>query len=196
MFGQRSFVTILRFKRGGTLPLLVNITLIGRSFPWLGESAMGLASAHLLHSFNLERQIVHWDTSLIEGQIRNLLANLKYRGHVAISFPVHFSRVSIQPPIQGFRALFSFAMSTKRYEVVKSIWPYARRTAAEGVGSREAAVQSEAQWWAEWKSAIARAVLGRRVGWVSQEDRLEAAIFARADPEQAELDQSREWGTS
>ena len=32
------------------------------------------------------------------------------------------------------------------------------------------------RWWSDWKEAIRRAVLERRKGWVSIEDRLEVAM--------------------
>lgn len=61
----------------------------------------------------------------------------------------------------------------KRYEVVKSVWPYADVPRESGTGmGRRSLVQDEERWFLEWKSVIKYAVLGKRKGWVTIEDRL------------------------
>ena len=149
----------------------------------------------------LERQVVHWDTAYLAGQIRNLIAALHYQGHVSVTFPAQYGRVVIQSPSQGgFKGFLAVFTRPHRYEVIKAVWPYARTVSPDNTGEgssraggavgaagsgaeqRECAVVGEAQWWREWRPAIERAVLEGRKGWVSQDDRLEAAILGDAVP--------------
>lgn len=73
---------------------------------------------------------------------------------------------------------------TRKYEIVKSVWPYADVARGEivtgdGLGSgtsntgRRVAVQDEEEWFIDWKDPIRQAVLSKRNGWCTVEDRLE-----------------------
>lgn len=42
---------------------------------------------------------------------------------------------------------------------------------------RECVLQSEDEWWEEWRDAIQLAVAGRRIGWVGIEDKVDAAMM-------------------
>lgn len=75
------------------------------------------------------------------------------------------------------------------------MWPYAdvgvdHRLHGEGGSSgggggngvaRKFAVQSEDDWWRDWKDAIRVALLAKRRGWVTVEDRLEGLMGMRVD---------------
>jgi hypothetical protein len=133
--------------------------------------------------FTLEREVVNWNTEYIEGQIRSLIAATKYHGVVSVTFPVAHSKVVVQSPDKANRSCFfsmiSFMYKTNRYEVLKAIWPYATSqpgSAASETMPRQCAVQSEESWWNDWKNAIRYAVLQKRKGWVTAEDRIEAAM--------------------
>ena len=43
-------------------------------------------------------------------------------------------------------------------------------------GEKNYAVQSEDAWWNDWSNAIKYAVLTKRKGWVTAEDRMDAAM--------------------
>ena len=68
---------------------------------------------------------------------------------------------------------------TKKFEVIKSVWPYA--DVARGGEGRRCAVQEEETWFNEWKDAIRHAVLVKRRGWVTVEDRLEFLMEPKAE---------------
>jgi len=79
---------------------------------------------------------------------------------------------------------------TNRYEVLKVIWPYATSQGGSttiGEMPRHCAVQSEESWWNDWKHAIRYALLEKRKGWVTAEDRIEVAMMPVS---------SREWVSS
>jgi hypothetical protein len=76
---------------------------------------------------------------------------------------------------------------TKKYAVVKAVWPYA--SVPPDTAGRAFAVQSEERWWADWKDAIRHAILSRRQGWVTVEDRLEFLMAPAKDP-----GRPMEWG--
>ncbi len=62
--------------------------------------------------------------------------------------------------------------AVNRYEVIKTVWPYAiKRDALKAY-----AVQSEDAWWSDWNDAIKYAVLSKRKGWVTAEDRMDVAM--------------------
>ncbi len=138
--------------------------------------------AKKLNRFALERMVTNWDTSYLEGRLLSLISSTSYRGHVKISFPLTHSRVVIHSPDKVNRFFSNVAKvftGTKKYEVVKSVWPYA--DVARGEMGRRCAVQEEEVWFADWKDAIRHAVLAKRKGWVTVEDRLEFLMEPRGE---------------
>ena len=77
---------------------------------------------------------------------------------------------------------------TRKYEVVKSIWPYA--DLARGEGGRRCTVQEEEAWFRDWADAIKHAIVGKRQGWVTSEDRLEFLM----EPRPGETEKPADWG--
>lgn len=52
-------------------------------------------------------------------------------------------------------------------------------------------MQEEEVWFADWRDAIRHAILGKRTGWVTAEDRLEFLM----EPKPGEmLEKPAEWG--
>jgi len=54
---------------------------------------------------------------------------------------------------------------------------------------RRCAVQEEEVWFADWRDAIRHAVIGKRKGWVTVEDRLEFLM----EPRPEETGKMAEW---
>ncbi|KAL9095087.1 MAG: hypothetical protein Q9165_002690 [Trypethelium subeluteriae] len=139
----------------------------------------------MVKTFTLTRRVVNWNTEYIEGSVRNLLAQMSYRGQVTIQFPVQHDKIIVQSPPKGNKFLHGVAslfVENKKYEGVTAVWPYA--TLAPGgesgdAGERMFAVQSEEAWWKDWKGAVANAVRSKRKGWVSVEDQIELAMTPR-----------------
>jgi thymidine phosphorylase len=77
---------------------------------------------------------------------------------------------------------------TKRYECAEVIWPFANVLANEG--GRRCAVQDEQDWWTSWKDAVRNAVLARKTGYVTLEDRMDVAMGVVA------LESGKDWGVS
>lgn len=145
----------------------------------------------LMKRLVLSRQITNWDTETLEGRLRLLISRLSYPGQVTITFSLLHAKVTVQPPQKTFAALHNLFRSTKKYEL-KAVWPYAdlgvEHAAAGGSGGgggrqRSFAVQSEEDWWRDWRDAVKWAVLGRRKGWVTSEDRLEGLMGMRREGE-------------
>ena len=138
---------------------------------------------------------MNWNTEYLEGQIRSVIAATKYRGHVTVTFPVTHSSVVVHSPTKSLRVcgidVMSLFVEKKRYEVVKSIWPYATSIRDTGNETRKWVVQSEEVWWGEWKGAVRHAVLRRRRGWVTIEDQIEQQMERRQDEEVL-----KDWGLS
>lgn len=132
--------------------------------------------------FTIERQVHNWDVGYIEGQLRTLIASIGYKYAVDITFPSTYSRVTVHSPDKinkVFTAVESFFSGTKKYEVVKVVWPYA--SAPPGDRDRRFAVQSEESWWHDWKDVIRYAIVTRRQGWVTVEDRLDSLMAPEPD---------------
>jgi len=135
--------------------------------------------------------VINWDTSYLEGRLLSLINSTAYRGHTTVSFPLTHSRVIIHSPDKVnrfFSSVTKVFTGTKKYEVVKSIWPYA--DVPRGELGRRCAVQEEEMWFNDWKDAIRHAVLGRRRGWVTGEDRLEFLM----EPRPVEQGKPSGWG--
>ena len=126
------------------------------------------------NSFVLERTVINWDTSYLEGRLLSLISSTSYRGQVLVSFPLSHNKVVIHSPdkVNRFFSTVTKAFTgTRKYEVVKSIWPYA--DVAKGEQGRRCAVQEEEVWFRNWSDSIKHAVMAKRKGWVTAEDRLE-----------------------
>lgn len=132
------------------------------------------------NSFTLHRTISNWDTSYLHGAILSLLSTLHHSPsptRYTVTFPLTHSRVTISAPHKYnsfFSAVAEVFTGTKKYEVVKSVWPYA--DVERGEEGRRCVVQSEEAWFEDWRDAIVHAVQMRRSGWVTVEDRLEGLM--------------------
>ena len=121
----------------------------------------------------LEREVTNWDTAYLDGRIRSLISSTSYTGHVVITFLVTHSKVLVRNPDKVnkfFSSVTKVFTGVKKYEVIKSIWPYA--DIPRGESGRRVVVQEEEEWFMNWKDSIQQAVLGRRHGWVTIEDKL------------------------
>ncbi|KAK4236365.1 hypothetical protein C8A03DRAFT_35739 [Achaetomium macrosporum] len=141
-------------------------------------AARFVADSASVKAFALERVVVNLDGNWLEGQIRALVASMRYPGTVNVSFPVTHSRVVVQSPDRVNKFITSvagFFAGKRKYEVVKAVWPFATmpRGAEVGGGGRRCAVQSEETWWREWREPIRYAIANKRHGWVTNEDKLE-----------------------
>lgn len=127
--------------------------------------------------FTLERIVANLDSRWLDGQIRSLVASLKYRGAVDVNFLVTHSKVVVQNPDrvnQFFTSVSSMFSGKNKYEVIKAVWPFA--TTAPGEPGRRCIVQSEEAWWGDWSGPIQYAISQKRHGWVTIEDKLEAIM--------------------
>jgi hypothetical protein len=61
---------------------------------------------------------------------------------------------------------------------------------ARGEVGRRCAVQEEEIWFRNWSDSIRHAILGKRRGWVTVEDRLEFLM----EPKEGETGKPAEWG--
>jgi hypothetical protein len=134
----------------------------------------------LVSRFTLERKITNWDTSYLEGRLLTLISSTKYGGRTTVSFPLTHSKVVIHSPDKYNRFFSNVTKAftgSHKYEVVQSIWPYADVGRETGTGhGRRCLVQDEERWFLEWRSVIRYAVMGKRKGWVTSEDRLEELV--------------------
>ncbi|KAI1827985.1 hypothetical protein F4861DRAFT_236580 [Xylaria intraflava] len=143
-------------------------------------------------TFTLERVVANFDQNWLEGQIRSLVASINYQGMVTVQFPLTHAKVTVQNPDKVnkfFTSVTTLFSGKAKYEVVKSVWPFAN--AKNGENNRRPAVQSEETWWEEWKDPIKYAILQRRQGWVTNEDKLECIMEGKAKGAQVV-----DWGLS
>ncbi|GFF59709.1 hypothetical protein IFM51744_10021 [Aspergillus udagawae] len=144
------------------------------------------------------RRVVNFDQERLDGLIRTAVASTRYQGVVEVSFPLTFAEIVVRhgaEPKASFKDLFYWSMETppkkdlaKRYECDEVIWPFANFPANEA--GRRCAVQDEQDWWASWKDAVRNAVLARKTGYVTFEDRMEVAMGVVV-PESG-----KDWGVS
>lgn len=128
-------------------------------------------------SFTLSRVVANLDAPWIEGKLRSLVASTGYKGAVTITFPVTHARVVVQSPDRVnkfFTSMTTLFSGKHKYETVHAVWPFA--TTRNGDVGRKCVVDSEAMWWSEWQDSIKHAVVTKRHGWVTTEDKLEALM--------------------
>jgi hypothetical protein len=133
-------------------------------------------------TFQISREVVNLDKAFLDGQIRSLMASIKYHGRVNIGFPVSHAKVVVQPSAKGnnlISAIMSPFVETKRYETVVAVWPFASLEPAlrhDSGQPTEWAVQSESAWLNSWKPLIVESALAGRQGWITLEDCIEYAM--------------------
>lgn len=160
--------------RGGVRPDLLPEVGDGGLEEWCRRFVEDSAGIKL---FTMERVVANLDVGWLEGQLRSLVAALKYKGNVDVSFVVTHSKVTVQNPDkvnQFFTSVTSLFSGKNKYEVIKVVWPFA--TARSGEPGRKCAVQPEDVWWREWRGPISYAIAQKRQGWVTVEDKLEAVM--------------------
>ncbi|KAK4231275.1 hypothetical protein QBC38DRAFT_242227 [Podospora fimiseda] len=158
-------------------------------------------------SFLLERVVANLDVNWVEGQVRALVAEMKYPGRVEVKFLVTHNKVMVQAPEKGNKFLASvaglFSGGKKKYEVVKAVWPFASGRNGEK-GRKVVCGIGEEEWWKGWKRSVRFAISAKRHGWVTNEDKLEVLMEADGDasgnvdwgPEEGIVQgSSSQWGT-
>lgn len=124
-------------------------------------------------------------TEYLKIRFRTLVASINYISCFELVFPVINSRIVVQaqePPKSG--GLSSLFLRNKpnsnvaRYQVVRSVWPFAKRVLATSDNNceRDHTVQSEEMWVKKWKNCIRYCLVAGRREWVTEEDRMDVAI--------------------
>ncbi|KAL1960725.1 hypothetical protein VTO42DRAFT_6555 [Malbranchea cinnamomea] len=149
-------------------------------------------------TFVLTREVANWNTTLLDGRLRTLIASLRYQGRVKISFSSTYAHVVVLCPQNANSPLYSRVLSLvqepKKYDVVRSVWPYANMPEeddVDGSRTRECAVQNEREWWEDWKVCIGRAVVSRHKGWLTLDDLIDTAMGVDG---MREIKVDRDWG--
>jgi hypothetical protein len=163
-------------------------SLDGSSEPEFPPSLSSWCNAYVsdprtVKNFVIHRQIIRHDTERLEALCRDLVHKTAYRGHTSITFETTHEKVVVCSPCfinkWRFNAILFWVFlvtilwiftwpilffSTKRYEAVTAVFPYRQ----DHVGNRAARplVQSEQEFFEEWKQALTRAVLAQHQGWV------------------------------
>jgi len=161
----------MAFRGGPQAALKPDLTSQGGLDEWCDRFCKDPAT---VKTFELERVVANLDTSWLEGQLRSLVAATDYKGVVTVQFPITHAKVIVQNPDKVnkfFTSVTTLFAGKAKYEVVKAVWPFA--TAKNGDSGRKVLVQSEKTWWEEWKDPIRFAVLTKRHGWITNEDKLE-----------------------
>ena len=134
-----------------------------------------------------------------------MLANLKYRGKVEISFPVENEKVVVhkQPGNWVFKMLGVYP--ERKFEAFAGEWQL-REAGGDTVGGHSSGVLPEKvgrgkgkavegvdvaeQWWAEWEGVLKCAVLRKQRGKVGVEDWIGWKMHGELGVEERRLD----WG--
>ncbi|KAH7035414.1 uncharacterized protein B0I36DRAFT_360788 [Microdochium trichocladiopsis] len=161
----------MAFRGGAQAALKPDLTSDGGLEEWCDRFCKDPAT---VKTFMLERVVANLDTNWLEGQLRSLVAATEYKGVVTVQFPITHAKVIVQNPDKVnkfFTSVTTLFAGKAKYEVVKAVWPFA--TARNGDSGRKVLVQSEKTWWEEWKEPIRYAVVTKRHGWITNEDKLE-----------------------
>ena len=142
-------------------------------------------------SFRFTRVVTNLDETFLRDRITALIRNTNYRGSLSISFStenlgfelhsdhlVHRWRYNIVVMVIFFVTLLAVLvipilwLCTKRYDVVRAEWPFAR---VQEDGRKVYATLSEQQWMDRWHKVIEKSVVEKKQGMLTEED------LARAD---------------
>jgi hypothetical protein len=130
-------------------------------------------------SLTLTRTILDFDAfaSLLEGNVRTLLASLHYRGKVTVRFPLAYRDVVVHKKPGNWLAGFFRLYPEQKYEVAESVWEL------QGVGEESGGGAKAAEaWWRDWEGVVREAALGKSKGNVGIEDWLAWKMGERREP--------------
>ncbi|KIV90083.1 hypothetical protein PV10_07425 [Exophiala mesophila] len=158
-------------------------------------------------TFTISRVPLNLPVSVLEGHVRTLIAATRYRGKVTVEFPVLYRDVVVSRTSGNWFVKLVGLYNVRRFEVVQCVWTVGGATdddeghdgdATGGLddsidADREADRNARAglvaqEWWNEWKASILNAVLGKKKGWITVEDWLEAKMGVR------EAEKKKDWG--
>jgi len=144
------------------------------------------ASHSPLKTFRFTRTVTGLDEEQLRRRILSLVHSTNYRGHARVRFPVDYGAVEVYSShwinrwrwtpwiCMIFYASFLWLLTwpalfvgTKRFHVVSAEWPFSR---VDEHGRKRYATISEDMWFERWRVCIERAVLAKRVGFVTEED--------------------------
>lgn len=156
-----------------------------------------VSDPHTVKTFTLRKEIAHHDTARLEALCRDLVHNTSYRGHTSITFETTYKKVVVNSPclvnqwrinvyVQWLCYLtFTWIITwpvlffiTRRYDVVTAVFPY--RLDPERNRIAKPLVQSEEEFFEDWRQALTRAVLAQHQGWVDGIYREETAQMVRS----------------
>jgi hypothetical protein len=129
-------------------------------------------SASENRSFTLTRITLDFHptiTRLLEGHIRTLLASLKYRGKVDVSFPIENSTVTVHKQPGNWFVSMLRLYPEKKYEVAEAVWDIGDSTADGGDDGAQGKREAE-RWWRAWEGVVRNAVLKKEKGKIGVED--------------------------
>ncbi|KAI0883061.1 uncharacterized protein GGS22DRAFT_35320 [Annulohypoxylon maeteangense] len=176
--------TIFRKRAPGTHQ---NIEVGGNPKPTLTEWCHRYAASHAgLKVFALHRTMIGFNEERVKSQLRTLVNNTNYRGHLKVELVMknslvecyneartnHWRLTTWIQTVFMVTLLFIFSwpylwLRTKRWEVAISEWPFSRLTEA---GAKEYVSISEDQWYNLWARAISKAVMEKRQKVLDQAD--------------------------
>lgn len=129
-------------------------------------------------SYTFTRRIANMPVEILEGQIRSLLAALKYRGQLVVSFPVERSKITIHKQ-QNWLFNVLKLYPERKYSVLETVWSLASAGGSDPDRQLDASANAAhvaKQWWASWAPTIRNAILAKRVGYVGVDDWIDAKM--------------------
>lgn len=134
-------------------------------------------------SLTLTRTILDFDTltSMLEGNVRTLLASLGYRGKLEVSFPLAYRDVVVHKRAGNWLVGLLGIYPVKKYEVAEAVWELRGYEGEVGAGSKIAE-----SWWREWEGPLREAVLGKTKGSVGVEEWVAWRMGERRDAKKGE----------
>jgi hypothetical protein len=174
------------FKQRQLKPKHINDQGFNGELPELGLEdwcQLYCANQAKLKKFLLTREVTNLDEEYLKSEIR---LRLQYHGKVDIRFPIENAGVMLHSDHflqrlqykMGFMTICNLTMIsvflypiiwlfTKKYDVVKAEWPFAR---VDADGRRRFTTVSEEQWINRWTRAIQVAVNRKRTCTLNEED--------------------------
>lgn len=150
-------------------------------------------------SFTLTRTILDYEsiTKLLEGHIRTLLANLKYRGKLEVSFPIEHQSITVHRPPGNWLVSMLRLYPVKKYEVAEAVWDVGSSdVAGDGSGAGEEGTKAAERWWREWEGVVRNGVLRKEKGLMGVENWIAWKMGGSAEEKRVEwgADWASDWG--
>ena len=134
-------------------------------------------------SYTLTRAVEGLPTEMLEGQVRNLAASVKYCGQLRIDFTSERSKIVVHKQPSSWFSNVLRLHPEKQFEMAETVWDLSDPSSEEeNHNSADVGLRACHEWWQSWTTTIRNAMITKHRGNLGIDDWIEARM-GRIEPD-------------